>query len=58
MTEERKKELEGLIEGFKKQLTGDMFADMSIKEEIHRLEMELNDVKPESCAIDCENCGS
>ena len=37
------------------QLTGDMFADMSIKDEIHKLKLEG------SCSIDdpeCEACGS
>jgi hypothetical protein len=29
------------------QLTGDMFEDMEIREEIHRLKMKMNGVKPE-----------
>ena len=40
------------------QLTGDMFKDMYIKEEIHRLKLEC---VGGSCSIDdteCEACGS
>jgi hypothetical protein len=40
------------------QLTGDMFKDMDIKEEIHRLKLEC---VGGSCEIDdpeCEACGS
>jgi len=42
------------------QLTGDMLHDMEIREELHRLSMEMNEVTP-SCGLDgseCENCGS
>lgn len=44
----------------KKQLTGNMLNDMQLREEMHRLEMEYNNVTP-SCGLDgseCENCGS
>ena len=36
-----------------------MLADMKVKEQIHKLKMEMNNVAP-SCGIneDCENCGS
>jgi hypothetical protein len=40
------------------QLTGDMFADMSIKDEIHKLKLEE---VGGTCSIDdpeCEACGS
>lgn len=40
------------------QLTGDLFADMDIKDEIHNLEMKLNGVKPMDSHIDCVGCGS
>jgi hypothetical protein len=39
-------------------LTGDLFADMDIKDEIHNLEMKLNGVKPMDSHIDCIGCGS
>lgn len=42
------------------QLTGDMMNDMPIREEMHKLSMEMNEVTP-SCGLDgseCENCGS
>ncbi len=47
------------IEVLQTQLTGDMFEDMSLKQQIHELEMKLNGVEP-SCDLGegCENCGS
>jgi hypothetical protein len=50
--------LEEKIETLKSQLTGDMFADMEIKDEIHNLEMKLKGVKPMDSHIDCVGCGS
>jgi hypothetical protein len=52
--EEIKKEIEEL----KSKLTGDMFADMEIKDKIHNLEMKLNGTKPTDSFIDCVGCGS
>jgi hypothetical protein len=46
------------IEQLKSKLTGDLFADMDIKDEIHNLEMKLNGVKPMGTHIDCVGCGS
>jgi hypothetical protein len=46
------------IADLESQLTGDMFADMDIKDEIHRLKLEC---VGGSCSIDdlgCEACGS
>ena len=43
----------------KEQLTGDMWKDMEIMNEIHEIEMALNNV--EVCSLDdeeCLNCGS
>ena len=54
--EDLKKELEDL----KAQLSGDMMADMVLRDRIHQIEMELNGVSA-SCGLDgseCENCGS
>lgn len=42
------------------QLTGEMMNDMPIREKMHQLSMEMNNVTP-SCGLDgseCENCGS
>ena len=54
-----KDKLRQAIEILQTQLTGDMFQDMSVKQQIHELEMKLNDVEP-TCNLgeDCENCGS
>ena len=44
------------IEELKSQLTGDMFADMELKDKIHSLEMKLNNVKPEDSHFSCVGC--
>jgi hypothetical protein len=46
------------INELKAQLTGDLFADMDLKDQIHNLEMKLNGVKPMDTYIDCVGCGS
>lgn len=46
------------IANLEKQLTGDMFKDMEIKDKIHNLKMKLNGTKPEHQSIDCIGCGS
>tara|TARA_R100000773_G_C4160121_1_gene78347 strand:+ start:221 stop:379 length:159 start_codon:yes stop_codon:yes gene_type:complete len=50
--------IEKQIEDLKKQLTGDMIADMNIRDQIHNLEMKLKGVKPEDSHFDCIGCGS
>jgi hypothetical protein len=40
------------------QLTGDMFHDMDIKDQIHNLEMKIKGVKPMDSHFDCVGCGS
>jgi hypothetical protein len=55
MTEQ---ELQKQIDELKAQLTGDMFADMEIKDQIHNLEMKLKGVKPMDSHFDCVGCGS
>jgi hypothetical protein len=50
--------LQEQIDSLKLKLTGDLFADMDIKDEIHNLEMKLNGVKPMDTHIDCVGCGS
>lgn len=46
------------IEQLKSKLTGDMFQDMEVKDEIHNLEMKLNGVKPMDSHYSCVGCGS
>ncbi len=46
------------IEALKATLTGDMFQDMDIKDQIHNLEMQLKGVKPMDSHFDCVGCGS
>lgn len=50
--------LQNQISVLKLRLTGDLFADMDVKDEIHNLEMKLNGVKPMDTQIDCIGCGS
>lgn len=51
-------DLQKEIEELEKQLTGDMFADMEIKDKIHNLQMKIDGVKPTDSHIDCIGCGS
>lgn len=46
------------INALKAKLTGDMFSDMDIKDQIHNLEMKLKGVKPMDSHFDCIGCGS
>lgn len=58
MTEQQKQALEQAIASLKSQLTGDMFADMEVRDQIHNLEMQLKGVKPMDSHFDCVGCGS
>ncbi len=51
-------QLEQEIESLNSQLSGDMFKDMDIKDQIHNLTMKLNGVKPMDSSFDCVGCGS
>jgi hypothetical protein len=53
-----KEQLEKEINDLESQLTGDMFTDMDIKDQIHNLKMKLNGVKPMDSHFDCVGCGS
>ena len=46
------------IKQLESQLSGDMFADMEIRDKIHNLKMKLNGTKPMDSSIDCVGCGS
>ncbi len=50
--------LEQEIKTLEEKLTGDMFADMKIRDKIHNLQMKLKGIKPMSQEIDCVGCGS
>lgn len=56
--EQTTEELQKQIDDLSAQLTGDMFNDMDIKDQIHNLKMKLNGVKPMDSKIDCVGCGS
>lgn len=58
MTEQQKLALVAAIAALKGKLTGDMFADMEARDQIHNLEMQLKGVKPIDSFIDCVGCGS
>lgn len=46
------------IERLEGSLTGDMFQDMEIRDQIHNLKMQLKGVKPMDSHFDCIGCGS
>jgi hypothetical protein len=51
-------EIQNKIQQLESQLTGNMFADMNVKDEIHNLKMKMNGTKPPEQEIDCIGCGS
>jgi len=51
-------ELKTQIKELENKLTGELFHDMDIKDEIHKLEMVDKGVKPEDSHFDCMGCGS
>ena len=51
-------QLEQEIQSLNAQITGDMFKDMDIKDQIHNLTMKLNGVKPMDSNFECVGCGS
>lgn len=56
--EQTAEQLQKQIDDLTSQLTGDMFNDMGIKDQIHNLKMKLNGVKPMDSHFDCVGCGS
>lgn len=58
MTDQELKDIKIMIEGLESKLTGDMFSDMNIKDEIHNLNMKQKGIKPIDSHIDCIGCGS
>ena len=55
---EQNVQLQAEIDQLKTQLTGDLFSDMDLKDQIHNLEMKLNGERPMDSHIDCVGCGS
>jgi len=53
-----KQEIKDKIALLEKELTGDMFKDMDIKDQIHNLQMKLTGIKPMDTHVDCIGCGS
>lgn len=53
-----KEEMQLEIEKLESQLTGDMFQDMDLKDQIHNLQMKVEGVKPMDSHFDCIGCGS
>ena len=51
-------ELKDKLSQLQEKLTGDMFQDMDIKDQIHNIEMKLNGTKPTDSHFDCVGCGS
>lgn len=58
LTTEEHTTLEKEIEALEASLTGDMFADMDIKDKIHNLKMKLEGIRPGNSEIECVGCGS
>jgi len=58
MSETQIQEYNQKIQALEAQITGDMFADMDIRDKIHNLKMERDGVKPTDSSIDCVGCGS
>ena len=56
--EPTKEQLESQIAELSGKLTGDMCADMDIKDQMHNLSMKLKGVKPMDSHFDCVGCGS
>lgn len=50
--------MEEQIEELKAQLSGDMIKDMEIRQKIHQLEMQINEVEPNTDFFQCVDCGS
>lgn len=58
LSPEEKKQLMKEWSELQARLSGDMLADMELKEAMHKIEMKLNEIKPDSDFLDCEGCGS
>lgn len=55
---EQQVQLQAEIKNLESQLTGELFADMDIRDKIHNLQMQLDGVRPMDSYIECVGCGS
>ena len=53
-----KQELIDRLEELRDSLSGDMIEDMNVRNEMHQIEMQLNDIRPMDSEFECEGCGS
>jgi hypothetical protein len=58
MSETQVAEINNQISVLETQITGDMFADMEIRDQIHNLKMKRDGIKPEGSEFECVGCGS
>ncbi len=58
MSETQLLDINEQIQALEAKLTGNMFEDMEIRDEIHNLKMKRDGVKPMDSSIDCIGCGS
>ena len=58
MSNEQKTILEKEVEVLRNSISGDMIADMEIRDKIHNLEMQIKGVKPVDSKFECFGCGS
>lgn len=53
-----KKEIKARIAILEDTLTGNLLLDLDLRDQIHKLKMELNGTKPTDSSIECIGCGS
>lgn len=53
-----KQELIDRYEELRDSLSGNMIEDMNVRNEMHQIEMQLNDIRPMDSDFMCEGCGS
>ncbi|MBN3521387.1 hypothetical protein JYB62_15355 [Algoriphagus lutimaris] len=58
MSEAQTQDYNEQIKALEAQITGDMFADMEIRDQIHNLKMKRDGIKPEGSDFECVGCGS
>ncbi len=57
-TVSNKEEINQLISQLEKSLTGELFKDLEIRDQIHKLKMLRDGVSPETSFFECIGCGS
>lgn len=46
------------IKSLEVELTGNLFKDLELKDQIHKLKMNLEGIRPTDSAFECVGCGS